>query len=86
MCSIKSILRFPYSLKDYFSYRHWYNVVLHPIQRAKRGYADCDVWSLDEYLCKVIKNSVEQLKKNTHSYPMGITKEKWDKILQDIIL
>lgn len=41
-------------------------------QRAQRGYADCDVWSLDSYLALVITNSVEQLKNTGHSYPCNL--------------
>ncbi len=31
------------------------------IQRGKRGYADCDWWSLDTYICQVMIDAMEDL-------------------------
>jgi len=36
-------------------------------QRGWRGYADCDTWSFDDYLCRVIIGGLKQLKKYSHS-------------------
>ena len=38
-------------------------------QRGKRGFADCDVWSLDQYLIEIIANSVRKLSETCHGYP-----------------
>ena len=36
-------------------------------QRGWRGYADCDTWAFDDYLCRVIIGGLKQLKKYSHS-------------------
>lgn len=38
-------------------------------QRSTRGWADCDVWNLDEYLARVISGSVMALRDQAHGYP-----------------
>lgn len=38
------------------------------IQRGRRGWADCDTWSLDNYLAKVISESIVYLADNAHGY------------------
>jgi len=58
-------------------YRTWNKIIYIPkdiqhfIQRGKRGWADCDVWSLDDYLARVISQSVRSLEKIHHGYPAG---------------
>jgi hypothetical protein len=32
------------------------------IQRGRRGWADCDVWSFDDYLCDIIPQGLRKLK------------------------
>ncbi len=58
--------------------------IIYFFQRGFRGWADCDTWSLDTYLDKVIRDSVEYLRVNKHGYPMDLTEEKWDDILHRI--
>lgn len=48
-------------------------------QRGKRGYADCDVWNFDGYLCDVIIGGLKQLRK----YKSGIPTELYDKYKPD---
>ena len=62
------------------------------IQRGKRGYADCDVWSFDYYLAKVIVGALTKLKKDKCGFPIEISKlygddaeKAWDNILTLII-
>jgi hypothetical protein len=45
----------------------FYYTVKYFFQRGKRGYSDRDVWNLDNYLSKVIKNSVRELRMTTIS-------------------
>ena len=54
------------------------------IQRGKRGYADCDVWSLDGYLCSWLPSALRKLKKISHGYPDGDVKSmgEWKEILE----
>lgn len=59
-----------------------YNNLFHPIrlsheikwviQRARRGWADCDTWNLDSYLIKVISNSLSYLKKTKQGIPSSM--------------
>jgi len=44
-------------------------------QRAQRGWADQDAWSLDCYLAKIIKEGCVYLKKNKHGVPMSAFKK-----------
>lgn len=46
-------------------------------QRGRRGYADCDVWSTDSYICSVVVPMLRQLKK-ARSYPAGSMPEGSD--------
>lgn len=55
------------------------------IQRGKRGWADCDVWSMDWYLIKTITPMLKHLKNVNHGYPYGITEEEWNNILSEMI-
>ena len=52
-------------------------------QRAARGWADEDCWSLDWYLCRILPRMIRQLK-GCHSYPCGITYEQWQVTLEDM--
>ena len=56
------------------------------IQRARRGYADCDLWEFDEYLAQIIKEGCFILAEQKGSYPSkdGMTLEKWKQILLDM--
>ena len=44
-------------------------------QRALRGYADCDVWGLNEYLMTIIPPMLRQL--DTGSHPSELSAEEW---------
>jgi hypothetical protein len=55
------------------------------IQRGSRGWADCDVWNLNDYLRKILAGGLRRLAKEGISYP-GIgemdTLEKWRSALR----
>lgn len=53
-------------------------------QRAKYGYCDKDLWSLDYTLGNYIASSVNELANRTHGYPFNTTVEEWDEILRTI--
>lgn len=55
-------------------------------QRAKYGWCDRDLWSLDYSLGNYIASSVEELANRTHGYPLGTTESQWDEILRAIAL
>jgi hypothetical protein len=69
---IDKVTNFPYQVK-------WF------IQRGKRGWADCDVWSVDYYLTPIIIGMLKKLKETTHGYPYGLTEKKWDKTLDKMV-
>lgn len=48
------------------------------IQRGGRGYADCDVWDLDNYLAEWLPSALAQLRNNKMGHPMGMTPKSWD--------
>ena len=54
------------------------------LQRAKYGYCDKDLWSLDYTLGNYIASSVNELANRTHGYPLNTTPEQWDEILRTI--
>lgn len=53
-------------------------------QRAKYGWCDKDLWSLDWTLGNYIASSVNELANRTHGYPYSLSPEEWDKILRTI--
>lgn len=54
------------------------------IQRGSRGYADCDVWSLDGYLVRIMIPALKQLEKNKFGFPVGMTRKGWDTRLKQM--
>jgi len=53
------------------------------VQRGRRGYADCDVWNLNNYLAKIIVGGAEQLRDIAHGFPAeeDMTYEQWQREL-----
>lgn len=56
----RQVFDLPYHLRKV----KWY------FQRANRGWADCDTWGLDSYICEVLVPALEHLKKWKHGYPV----------------
>jgi hypothetical protein len=55
-------------------------------QRARRGWADSDVWSLDSYLTDVITGMISNLRDNAHGYPGNLGgMPEWVDILNEIV-
>lgn len=87
MCSFGS------GYRPFCSYwwKHWFRLstYTHPFvfayQRTTRGWADCDTWSLDDHLSRVLVGALAHLKENTHGHPFPLTEQKWDQILDDMI-
>jgi hypothetical protein len=58
------------------------------IQRGHRGWADCDVWSVDWHLCRIIPPMLRRLRKTKIGGPFddkhgGV--KRWNEILDDMI-
>ncbi|OII61171.1 hypothetical protein BJP40_06490 [Streptomyces sp. CC53] len=65
----------------------WRAVRLEPVwawQRARRGYSERDLWSLDTYIAGVVGAGVQHLKEVKHSHPVEVTEQEWDDILDRI--
>ena len=73
-----------YLLRPWEFFKDTYREIRSFLQRGYRGYADNDIWGLDEYLSRVISETTEYLAKNTSSYPDGMTFGNWKKILRQI--
>lgn len=80
-----SVFHFPYSWKRIYGITG--NLKQIPCmfkwayQRVMRGYADCDVWSFDCFLAKIIPAGLRQLAEG-HSHPLEFkTHEEWSKWL-----
>jgi hypothetical protein len=75
-----------------FPFRAWYRYVpwffrnlKYAYQRACRGYSDCDVWNLDNYLAILIAESLTSLADDTVSYPVSVSSPKaWDDTLRNV--
>ena len=63
------------------------------IQRGRRGWADCDIWDFDSYLCGVIAAGLERLKEECQGCPVEFWDEdaagdechKWRQVLETMI-
>ncbi len=74
----------PWYAKTYWAvYRFFkWHKIFHPvqmydevrwfIQRGRRGWADCDTWSLDDYLDGWMPDALRYLKEHKHGVPMGM--------------
>lgn len=59
------------------------------LQRGRHGWADCDWWDISGYLIDIIIPMLKELKEKQHGYPgteNADTPEKWDAILNEMIL
>ena len=64
--------------------RFFFKKIKYVFQRAKYGWCDRDLWSLDYTLGNYIASSVNELANRTHGYPLGTTPEEWEQILRGI--
>lgn len=54
-------------------------------QRLTRGYDDRLFWSLRDYVDPMIVAHVTFMRDTGHGYPIGVTKKKWEKVLNTIL-
>lgn len=66
------------TVKDFFRAIKW------GFQRVSRGYADIDVWSIDEWFLSVVPDMVAQLRTETHGHPSDMNEEEWDRYLIEL--
>lgn len=63
-------------MKDRINSIKWF------IQRGKRGWADCDTWSLDWYLSEWMPKAIRHLKDTSNAHPPTMTFRQWKYILE----
>lgn len=73
--SIGWLLRHP---KELFQELKWF------IQRGLYGYSDRDVWGICDYLVAWMPSAIDQLRKNSHSFPTELSHFDWHVILAEI--
>jgi len=56
----------------WFLWRTWHNALVFRWQRAFRGYATCDVWSVHSYLSVVVPGLLGELRRMSHGCPMSL--------------
>ena len=86
---------YPFSVR-YYCFHPWdfigqtFRNIRWAYQRITRGFSDADCWNLDSYLLEIIPEMVDNLRKNTHGFPVSdrfFTFEDWDKfLLEEIII
>ena len=74
--------KFPYCLRD-IKYIH--RALKYRTQRACRGWADCDTWSIDMWFLEVVPQMLGHLRENRCSQPAHMTSEEWNSILGAMI-
>lgn len=54
-------------------------------QRVKRGYSDCDVWGMNDFLLDIIIPMLKHLKANLKGHPVDLTMKRWSAIIDIMI-
>ena len=67
------------NIRQTFRWLRWYH------QRATRGWADCDWWGMDGYLCEIIVPMLYELRYRRSGHPANLTSEQWDAKLDEMI-
>lgn len=81
-------LRRPYGLRRALSVRRHAREARWMWQRARRGWSDADVWSLDSYAARVLGEGIRQLAETGHTWPGDSspwpTPEAWTSYLKKL--
>lgn len=86
---MKIIKRFPFRPR-YYILRPWefFSACGRRIrwakQRVERGFADCDLWAIDDWLLEMLPQAIHLFRERTHGYPGHITEEKWQEVLKQM--
>jgi len=54
-------------------------------ERRKFGFTHQDLWCLDQTIAKFVLPRLKAFRKVNYGYPSGMTKEEWDKKIDDMI-
>jgi len=63
--------------------KHFYNETICFVQRGLYGYSDKDTWGIDGYIASWLPSAIRRLQ-NGCGYPCGLTRKKWNTILEKI--
>lgn len=61
-----------YATHPHVFIRELYQQIKWFIQRGWRGYAECDIWSIDYYLCGWLPKALRELAENVHGVPFDL--------------
>jgi len=53
-------------------------------QRAKRGYAACDLWDMRHWFVRTVGPMLRDMSKNPVSYPPELSEEEWRRVLSEM--
>lgn len=88
---MKNCLKFYPCSKHYYLFHPWEWVeqtflnLKAARQRATRGYADRDVWDMDDFLLAIMPEMVDKLRENSHGYCAAFeNEEKWKEYLNEV--
>ncbi len=73
-----------YLTHPWYWLREWRKKLVFAWQRITRGYADWDVWDLDQWMLEILPRMLDQLADNTHTYPLDIGDKEWSKYLHGL--
>lgn len=79
---------FPYTKRHYLTHphifiRHCWDNLKAAWQRSTKGYANRDVWGMDEWILAVLPPMLRQ-RADCDAYPYGYTIEQWEEKLRSI--
>lgn len=57
--------------------KEWFYDIKYRCQRFIRGYADCDVWNINEWFIKTLEPMLKELASTTSSSPYMYTYDQW---------
>lgn len=79
---LKNIWRYARYHKDWHLVKREFRLIW---QELTRGWASDDTWSLDATISRFILPRLKLFKQVTIAYPMDLTVDEWDKLLDDMI-
>jgi hypothetical protein len=69
-----------YEIKYFFKYK-----IKYFFQRHFRGYDNCDIWDLRNYIARKTIKPLKRFRANLRGYPSDLTYRKWQNIIDKMI-
>lgn len=67
-----------------FNIKEFFHSFKRFVSRGRYGISYYDVWNLNSYMLQVFENGFKTYKKDNIGYPIGLTEQEWDNILNRI--